>query len=566
MLAERVPALARALSVAMVALGIASAAALPAQAVVTDRDPATVDLAIAVPLTVPANTEGLISAQALEQYTSPLGLLTRQLDAVINRPVAIGIDPSIIASIRILGTSAPESATSWLTRLETATNETFALTWADADITLATQAGSTSVPATESLDFAVDPALFAPVTDEPDQPEEPAGTATPEPTTEPVDPVDPVIPERPSTEELLAWPYDVTGLAWPRDDTVIGSDLATITASGYQTAMLSSANVDAPATAGSAVTIGDTRVLVSDSTVSNALRTAATSVSAESWLPAVTALGDAVAAWGATRTGVDATAIATLDRSILINGSRLAETLDSLDTDPAIALVPLSDAIGARHSAATIVDEPQPTEALNQAARMLASEAADRQFATVAEDPVAITSHRRLLLLALLSSAWSANPDGWGAAVEDYTSDSQELRESVHVVEGSTVNFLADRAPLSIAVTNDLDQAVTVFITLRPQTAQLAVGDDRVELTIEPNSQARGEVPVQAISNGQVRVSVSLTSPTGIPIGDVTTADINVQAGWETPIVVVVAVIVVVFFGFGIVRNIVRRRRKPAGE
>ncbi len=35
------------------------------------------------------------------------------------------------------------------------------------------------------------------------------------------------------------------------------------------------------------------------------------------------------------------------------------------------------------------------------------------------------------------------------------------------------------------------------------------------------------------------------------------------QAGWETPIVLVVGIIVVLVFGGGIVRNILRRR-KPA--
>ena len=92
----------------------------------------------------------------------------------------------------------------------------------------------------------------------------------------------------------------------------------------------------------------------------------------------------------------------------------------------------------------------------------------------------------------------------------------------------------------------------------------LAVTDDRVELVIEPNSQAKGQVPVQSISNGTVMVAASLTSASGESIGGTTLTEINVQAGWETPIVLVVAGIVVTVFTVGIVRNILRRRRTSA--
>lgn len=559
MLAKRVPRPGRRIlacvGAAALALGLA---ALPAGAAAAAEAPGVVQLAIAVPLVIPEGTAGLLSAETLAQYTSPLGVLSRQLDSVIDRPVAIGVDPAVIASIRILGTDAPSSATDWLDRLEGATNETFALAWSDADITLATQAGYPTIPGPESLDFAVDPALFAPVTAEPET------TPTPTPTTDPVDPDEPVIPTLPTTKELLDWPYSLTGIAWPRDETVVTADLASISATGDDTTILSSGNVSAGAATGSVATVGDETVLVSDAGISAALRTAAGSLNVEDWRSAVTSLGEAVSAWGAPRAG--ATAFATMDRHRLIGGSRLADTIDALNADPGIALVSMSDALGTRSAEAALVDQPQPEESVTRVQRMLASEIADRDFATVAADPAAITSERRLLLLALLSASWTTSPEGWAAAVDDYLSDSRELRDSVHVVAGSSFTFIADRAGLPIAVNNDLDQAVTVYIDLRPQTAQLAVGDTPVELVLEPNSQARGDVPVQAISNGEVRVSVTLTSPTGVVIGDVTSADINVQAGWETPVVVVLAVLVVAFFGFGIVRNIVVRRRRRAAD
>jgi len=41
---------------------------------------------------------------------------------------------------------------------------------------------------------------------------------------------------------------------------------------------------------------------------------------------------------------------------------------------------------------------------------------------------------------------------------------------------------------------------------------------------------------------------------------------VNVQAGWETPIVVVIAILVIALFGFGIVRSILRRRKAAAPD
>ena len=56
-----------------------------------------VSLAILVPLTVRPTASGLIDATTLAAYTAPLGVLTRQLDAVYDTPAVIGLDPMIIA-------------------------------------------------------------------------------------------------------------------------------------------------------------------------------------------------------------------------------------------------------------------------------------------------------------------------------------------------------------------------------------------------------------------------------------------------------------------------------------
>jgi hypothetical protein len=217
--------------------------------------------------------------------------------------------------------------------------------------------------------------------------------------------------------------------------------------------------------------------------------------------------------------------------------------------------------MGATSTQATIVDKPQAADRVSLVSGMLGAERDEQQFASVAKDPLTITAPRRLELLALLSNQWTSTLAGWPSLADDFLTASSGIVNSVEVVAASGINLLADRATLPVSVTNKLDQAVTVYISVRPDTALLAVGSSRVKLVIEPNSQGKGQIPVQAISNGTVGITVSLTSSSGVPIGTPTRTQINVQAGWETPVVIVIAVLVVAMFAFGVVRSILRRRR-----
>jgi hypothetical protein len=532
----------------LAALGVAASigVALP----VVAADPAQpVRLTIAAPLTAPAGETGLITAEALTQYTSPLGLLTRQLDAMYGRTVAIGIDPMIIASIRVLGSSAPSSALAWLDRLSTAPNQVFPLAYADADLTLATQAGATTVP--EPVSFSgLDPALF------PGEPDGGSGntTPTPTPTAAPDD-------GTPSLEEVLAWPYTVTTLAWPRQDTVAAGDLTALAASGYETIVLSSANLTRGASATPTTTIDGVTALVSDVAVSDAITAAAAALDETSWQAAMENVQTALGSAAAVQPGDRATVFATLDRSVPVVGSRLAETLDALELSGSVTSIPLTMAIGSVPDEAAIVDMPQAADRVVQTSVLLSADAEGARFARIAEDPDTVAGPRRLALLGILSSAWAANPSGWSTAVADYLQAGNALLASVRVEETSQVNFFASKSVIPIPITNDLAEAVTVYVTIDPDTPLLAVEDSRVEVIVPPNSQASAQVPVQAISNGKVTLTVELSSSDGTQIGPSRLVQVNVVAGWEGPVFTVLAVLVVAFFAFGIVRTILRRRK-----
>ncbi|MEP6480208.1 MAG: DUF6049 family protein [Rhodoglobus sp.] len=536
-------------------LGLAGTAVTGTQSMAdTESDP-PIDVTIVAPLVVPAGTTGLIPSADLATYTGPIGVLTRELDAVIDRPVAIAIDPMIIASIRILGNAAPVSATDWLQRLASATNETFPLAYANSDLTLELEAGASSILQPLGFGFAIDPGAF-----QPEATPNPTESPTPTPTATPTADAGP--PPFPTTESLLAWPYTEPTLAWPVEGTVANSSLAGLTAAGYETTIVSSGNVAADAPGGNAASnAGKHSVLISDDAVSALLREAATAPTVESWADAVSRLTAAVDGARAAANGGERSLVITLDRDVPRLGSRISETIDAITAMTTVTQAPLSTALGAARSTVTITDAGHAADQVTAITHVVQAEVGEAQFATVLDDPLALTAERRLHVLAMFAMDWQSNASGWQNAIDEFVAQSTALRTSVQVAESSTLNLYTNLKPIPINVNNTSSYPITVYITVRPRTGILKVEDDLVELTIAANSQGKGEIPVQAITNGTVVVDISLSSGTGVPIGHPTTVEINVQASWETPITIGLAALVVAFFAFGIVRTVLRRRK-----
>ncbi len=517
---------------------------LPAQA--SQR----VSLAIVTPLVTPPGTKGLLDAEELAALTAPGGILDVQLATALAHPVAIGIDPMILASIRLLGTTAPQSALDWLAALEAAPNDTFALGYADADPSLASQAGMPLPVA--PLGFPIDESLFPPPTNETPLPDE-----TPVPAPE---------PEVPTDTTLLDWDYSVDGIAWPAESSVAIEDVGAIARAGYTRIFLDSSQVTGGVPGRPNVTIDtedveDVPVTVLDDTVSRLLRSAATATT-DSAANAAIASASAHLALAASRG--DSTLVAALGRIGSADAPRLGAVLTSLESLPWVATTGLVKALAGPSAPATFTPMSHPDVRVDTAHSLLTAEQAVTAFSSVVDEPELVTGPQRLALLALLAESWSFDQAGWALATSAYLDDGAAILDSVRIPEGSVINFPLEKGNLPIAVTNDLDFPVTVYVTVQPARAILNVLNDRVELKIEAHSQAKASVPVQSIANGEVRTTVSLASPTGVPISTPTSVDLNVQAGWETAATVVLAIIVVLLFGAGVTRSVLRWRRRKA--
>ncbi|MDR5699317.1 DUF6049 family protein [Agromyces aerolatus] len=540
-------------------------------------------LAMAYALTVPAETEGLIDADDLELWTGPTGLLTRQLDAVADRAVAIALDPRLVASIRALGTSAPDSAVSWLERLAGVSNEVFPLAYADADLAAQTQLGLEPL-APISFTDVLDPADFAGETGDDGDDGESDGVvadgiaqqsadgdedgderrtdAAPAATDQPTEPAVPS--QVPTTEQLLAWPYTRTDLAWPADATVASGDLAAFRAAGYSTTILSASNVDAgDLDRNAASTVDGESAVMADARFTDALREAAAARSDVAWGEAASRLGAELAMRAGT---TDAVLLATFQRGAATQSARVSATLDAIASWPWSNPTSLSDAIGAPPVERGLVDAPENPERLGQLSRLLESETAVQEFATVLDDETLLTAPARRQLLALFDVAWIPQPAEWSAAVGERLATQSATVDAVSVAQSSPVNVLSSETGVPTTVENLLPYPVTVFVDVAPSNGRLIV-EERVETTVAADSRSNVIVPVAAgVGNGEVTLSVSLWSRDGVKVGQTVQIPANVQADWEGLGALILGVVVVVFFGVGIWRNIRRRRRERAAD
>lgn len=520
-----------------------------------------VSVAIVMPLSVPPTTTGLLDATTLTAYTEPGGLLTRQLDAVVGSTVAIGLDPMVVASIRVLGAAAPPTALTFLERLRTASNEVFLLAYADADPALT--AGANDGHAIEPLgfDFAIDPANFGPA-------------ATPAPTVsgQPADP-DPVKtgatgdgtggdaepPPYPTTDDVRAWPATLESIAWPAEGTVTSDGVDALSALGYADVLLAGSNVSEVSTA--VVDLGDIDGIVTDDEVTAAVRDATYAGSAIAFQEAAARLVTALQARVAENPG--RTIVATLDRRWTFSALRVGDVLTTIASAAASQSVTLSEVLTAPRGGGDLV-EPETGDRPDLEARLIEADADEGAFLSIAADATSITQPRRLALLGLSAAGWSADDPTWSTATETFLTASRSTRNAVQITEGSDLLLLSSTSSLRMQVSNALPVAVTVYLNVRPLRPLLNVKDPAVEVTIEPDSTSTVSVPVESITNGDVTVEAQLHSASGIPLGDARFVKVSLQAGWETAGTLIAGTLVVLVFGGGLARSILRRRREAA--
>ena len=557
----------RALTSGLLAAGLAVVALAPAAAAPRPDEPGTgtrpassttvtpgtgpLSVSVLVPIVVPPTTTGLITADDLERYTGSFGTLTRQLDAVAGTGATLAVDPMVFASIRVLGSSAPVSAQSWLARLESLPNETFTLAYADADLVTAARTGTLDALQPTGFGFALDSGDFSPVVTPP-----PTETPTPAPTAT-TDPGQ--APPFPTTDELLAWATTLPSIAWPADESVASGDLAPLAAAGYADVIVSSelAGSTAPL-----VALEGIQGIVSDAPLSAALRESVSALSESDRAAALAGLDAALASEFSAAPGRGI--VLTLGRGWAGAMTGIGETLAHLQATETAQLVGLSEILATTPGSATLAEGTADADR-EQVFTSLADDAAkEATFSSVVVDPAPLLDSRGLERIALSGNGWQQAADAWGEAVNAFHTRSAEILSSVQIERGSDVVLLARNTDFRVAVSNTLPYAIKVLVGITPQSPILRVEGDE-ELIVEPEATGSVRIPVEAVANGDVIVQTTLHSPTGVPI-DAAFVRVTAQAEWEGIGTTVVVILLVLVFGAGIVRIVVKRRRARAAD
>ncbi len=133
---------------------------------------------------------------------------------------------------------------------------------------------------------------------------------------------------------------------------------------------------------------------------------------------------------------------------------------------------------------------------------------------------------------------------------------------TVAIVPGSTINLVAHESKIPLSIRNDFDSEVTVHAWVIPESFAVIVPHG-IEVKIPPKTTVTAQVPVIAVSNGEVDLKAYLTTFSGRRFNGSVKLHMVVNADIETSVIFAFGASVVTLLGFGVVRTI-RRRRNPS--
>ncbi|MFS0734423.1 DUF6049 family protein [Microbacterium sp. 1P10UB] len=521
-------------------------------AVSTDAVP----VGIVVPITADPATRGLLTARDLSTLTADDGSLTAQLDAVAGTSAILAIDPSIAASIRALGTSAPSTAVAWLERLDDLPNSRFALQFGDADIASQLAAGQPAPAQPTSLTAYMKSADFSSPSSDGASAPSPAPTGS-EPTL-------------PSLDELTDVGATVP-VYWPATGTAGGDTVSVLSALGTPDAAATTLVASTSTTAGqngaavaAAARTGDAPVLVYDAAVSSALRDASrVSDDALRGAPLAAAGAYLFLALGSTD---GRPLLVTVDRGSSRDGEGLADAITAVETAPGTTSASLPQLLSAPASDVEVTAGTVDPERVAAASALFSDEASLQPLASVVSDPQLLTGPARAELLQVLGGGWLDQKAAWDAAVTAHRKATADTISSVEILQPTPVSLASSGAPLGVWIRNDLPYPIDVDLVVTPDDPRLTV-QRTTSVTVPASSNMRAKVPVESrVGSGEVTLTMELRSATGDVVGPARSVDVTVRAEWEGVGIAALSVVVGALIVFGLVRTILRRRRARSAE
>jgi hypothetical protein len=181
-------------------------------------------------------------------------------------------------------------------------------------------------------------------------------------------------------------------------------------------------------------------------------------------------------------------------------------------------------------------------------------------MATAADTPSTMVADAKRAVFAAMSLADRADPERRIEEFAEATVQAETVINSIGVTSGNTLNLVSSSGDVPLTVRNNLDVAVTVRVAMMSRSPVL-VTKAQPTVTVEAGSETTVLIPVTAVSNGDVNVTVALRNEEGQTVAVAQTLRVKVRAQWGNAATGVFTFGLVVLLIAGIVRT-ARRGRK----
>ncbi len=539
-----------------------------ASVVIVPSSPGTGALGVVVPIVATPSGSGLLTAAELADLTATDGELRKLLDAVTGTSAILAIDPAVVAAVRVLGTTAPATAKTWLADLMALPNSRFALQFGDADVAVQVAAGLPLPLDVPSLTPYLVSSGFAGASQAPT----PSPTSTTDTPTAPTPTSSaPGAVTLPTLTQLTDIGSTAATVFWPATGTAGSETVAALSGLSTDggppiTLVDSGAYGDdaADRTVGDSApawtSVGGARVLLADAGASRALTVAATT-------PTPIARAGALAeanAYGALALAAHpgAPLLVTLDRTIAASPEGVRIALSSASRLGGRTATDLSTLTSGAPSEVALKPAAVATERVGGLDALLGDERTLADFATILADPTVLTVPERAAMLHVIGAGWNATPDLAAQALGAHRTATQETLASVAIVPPSDITLAATSAPLAFSVRNDLRWPVTLQLIATVTDPRMIV-QNTTAVDAGAAQNTRVQVPVQArVGSGESSLHLQLRSPQGVTIGGPVAVHVAVRAEWESVGVTVMVALVAAMIVLGIVRTLRKIRRR----
>jgi hypothetical protein len=253
--------------------------------------------------------------------------------------------------------------------------------------------------------------------------------------------------------------------------------------------------------------------------------------------------------------------VVLVPRDSTADPARIAGRVAQAVALPFITVVPLAQVVDGSSGPLIMVhpgEDPErgpataALEALNHTAHEI------NAFSKATADPAAFTAEWTPQLLAPVAGALIPAQTR-SAQAESVVEAASQLVKSVSAIDGSEVTMISATSELPVVIENSSPLALDFTVALTT-SAKALVTDGTVALSLEPETRATVRVPVHAIANGDVEVTVRLLNDDGEPVGAASTFAVRVHAEWESIGTGIFLALIGLLLVVGLVRAITRRR------